>query len=246
MIVTAPVNSNQKTLFARNGGLTSPVAWRAVMAGNTPRSLVTIGAKSRNMGRRVEMKITEAPLNGKGVRLEPATDAHREELMRALDCDADNWAIQYRSAQGEYAGTYWRDLVKTERRITFVAWDMQSGKIAGTSSYLNIDTTNSTLEIGGTWFRPEFRGTTVNPAAKLVMLSNAFACGAERVQFTVDSRNERSRRAMAKLGAVEEGIIRRHLITWTGHKRDSFLFSIIADDWPKVRNGLSRRLDNSC
>jgi hypothetical protein len=77
------------------------------------------------------------------------------------------------------------------------------------------------------------------------MLDRAFAAGAERVQFTVDARNARSQAAMSKLGAVKEGVLRRHLITWTGHVRDSVVFSITRDEWPQIRERLVRRVEDA-
>jgi N-acetyltransferase len=180
---------------------------------------------------------------GKHVRLERATPVHREALREALDCDPGNWDIQVRSAMGHHFDGYWKHMIDTPGRIAFVIRDAVSGGLIGTSSYLGVDTLNRTLEIGSTWFTPQARGTKANPETKMLMLSNAFDAGALRVQFTVDRRNDRSRGAMARLGAVEEGVIRNHLVTWTGHQRDSSLFSIIADEWPSVCAGLELRVE---
>jgi RimJ/RimL family protein N-acetyltransferase len=188
------------------------------------------------------MILEPALLKGAHVRLEPVTDGHERELRQALDCDPANWDIQYASAMGDAFVGYWKALRGSKARISFLVRSVAEPAVAGTSSYLFIDPRNRTLEIGGTWLRPEFRGTQVNPEMKLLMLEHAFAAGAERVQFTVDARNRRSRRAMLKLGAVQEGVVRRHLVTWTGHKRDSVLFSILADEWPEIRQRLLRRL----
>ena len=114
--------------------------------------------------------------------------------------------------------------------------------MAGTSSLFDIVPEHRTLEIGYTWFRPEFRGTAVNPEAKLLMLGEAFGAGALRVQFSVNALNARSRAAVLKLGAHQEGVIRRHRVTWTGAKRDTVLFSIIDEEWPAVKAGLEARL----
>lgn len=188
------------------------------------------------------MKLEPKILEGDHVRLEPVTEAHQEEMRKALDCDPDNWQLQVLSAQGEHFDLFWRVMTQMPDRISFAVRDKASGRIAGTSSHLFIDRHNRTLEIGTTWFRPEFRGTAVNPEAKLLMLGHAFDAGALRVQFGVDSRNARSQAAVLKLGAKKEAIIRRHKITWTGHKRDTALFSIIDEEWEEVRQGLQRRL----
>ena len=188
------------------------------------------------------MIIEPRVLEGRHIRLEPVTPAYREEMRAALDCDPENWDIQSVSARGEHFGLYWRMMTETPARIGYAVRDKASGKIAGTSSLFAIDPEHRTCEIGYTWFRPEHRGTHVNPEAKLLMLSEAFGAGALRVQFSVDARNPRSQAALLKLGAKKEGIVRRHRITWTGHKRDTALFSIIDEEWPEVERRLKARL----
>jgi RimJ/RimL family protein N-acetyltransferase len=100
------------------------------------------------------------------------------------------------------------------------------------SSFLGIDPSRQTLEIGGTYYRPHFRGTGFNRRVKDMMLRRAFGCGIRRVEFRVDARNARSQAAMKKLGAVREGVLRAHIVTWTGHVRDTVLFSILKEEWP--------------
>jgi RimJ/RimL family protein N-acetyltransferase len=188
------------------------------------------------------MIIEPRTLQGSHVRLEPVNEAHREAMRAALDCDPDNWAIQSVSAMGEHFAAYWRMMTETPRRITFAAYDEVGGSMAGTSSLFDIDPQHRTLEIGYTWFRPEYRGTAINPEAKLLMLSEAFEAGALRVQFSVNAVNARSQAAVLKLGAKKEGVIRNHRITWNGSKRDTALFSIIAEEWDEVREKLRSRL----
>ena len=171
----------------------------------------------------MRMIVEPRVLEGEHVRLEPAGEpngALREELREALNVDPGTWEIYGSSAYGEHFAGFWEKLTGTADRIGFAVRDRASGRIAGTSSFLKIEPDHRTLEIGFTFFRPEYRGTCVNPEAKLLMLGEAFGAGALRVQFRVDTRNARSQAAVAKLGAVREGIVRRHLITWTGHKRD--------------------------
>jgi N-acetyltransferase len=98
------------------------------------------------------------------------------------------------------------------------------------------------VEIGATFLRPDVRASPVNPEAKILMLSHAFDSGAVRVQFKVDMRNERSQAAVAKLGAVKEGVLRRDTRTWTGHIRDTVVFSILDSEWPAVKLRLEQRL----
>jgi RimJ/RimL family protein N-acetyltransferase len=100
------------------------------------------------------------------------------------------------------------------------------------STFFAIDEARQTLEIGGTYYRPKFRGTGFNRRAKAMMLQRAFDCGFRRVEFKVDRRNARSQAAMRKLGAVREGVLRADRITWNGHVRDTVLFAILKDEWP--------------
>ena len=103
------------------------------------------------------------------------------------------------------------------------------------SCYLGIDPARAVLEIGNTYYVPKLRGTGFNRRVKDLMLARAFGCGFRRVEFRVDSRNARSQAAMAKIGGVREGVIRQDRITWTGHVRDTVLFSILADEWKAGR-----------
>ena len=188
------------------------------------------------------MLIVPRSLEGSHVRLQAVDDPLRDEMKAALDCDPGNWAIQLANARGADFAAYWTAMIETPGRLSFAIYDVATGRLAGTSSMIDIDAQHRTLEIGYTWFRPEFRGTAVNPEAKLIMLREAFGAGALRVQFSVDARNARSQAAMLKLGAVPEGVVRRHKITWTGHHRDTVRFSILDAEWPDVRAKLQERL----
>jgi RimJ/RimL family protein N-acetyltransferase len=114
--------------------------------------------------------------------------------------------------------------------------------VIGTSSFMDIRPAHRGVEIGATFLRPEARSGAANPESKLLMLAHAFERCAVRVELITDLRNLRSQAAIAKLGAVREGVLRRERITWTGHVRDSVIFSITDSEWPQVRAGLERRL----
>lgn len=188
------------------------------------------------------MDLRPRTLAGAHVRLEPVTPAHHDEMRAALDGDPENWAIQLMCARAEHWPGYWEAMLGSPGRIAYAVRDLTFGGLAGTSSFLHIGPRHATCEIGSTWLRPEFRGGVVNPEAKLLMLGEAFASGAERVGFRVDARNARSQAAVAKLGAVREGVARGDLVTWTGHRRDTAMFSVLAGEWPGVRAGLEERL----
>ena len=117
-----------------------------------------------------------------------------------------------------------------------------TGAVVGTTSFLNIKPTRQTVEIGGTFIHPDARSTSVNAEAKYLMLAHAFGSGMRRVELLTDARNVRSQAAIAKLGAVREGVLRRERVTWTGHVRDSVLFAVTDLDWPNVRACLEMRL----
>jgi RimJ/RimL family protein N-acetyltransferase len=188
------------------------------------------------------MTIEARRLDAEHLWLEPLREEHRAEMQSTLASDPGNWLIQSASALGEHFPAYWAAMLNTPRRITLAAFARDSGQMVGTSSMFDIDPQHRTLEIGYTWFRPEYRGTAVNPAAKLLMLGEAFLAGARRVQFSVSAVNERSQAAMLKLGAKQEGTLRNHRITWTGASRDTVLFSITEQEWPVVKQGLIARL----
>jgi len=187
------------------------------------------------------MELRSEVLAGKHVTLEPYREGLREPLRAALDVDPEAWELFALSGAGEHFDGWW-DVHHTPGWIPFAIRDNASGDLAGTSSFLNVRPGPAVAEIGATFIRPEHRGTAVNPEAKLLMLGHAFACGARRVELLTDARNVRSRAAIAKLGAVEEGTVRRDRITWTGHVRDSVLFSVTDLDWPAVRAGLEQRV----
>jgi RimJ/RimL family protein N-acetyltransferase len=125
-------------------------------------------------------------------------------------------------------------------RIPFAV--VREGEVVGITTYLDIHSVNRAVEIGTTYYQPSARGGVVNPAAKRLLLEHAFSAGAGRLAFQVDAINARSRAAMTKLGAVEEGLHRNDKITWTGRVRSTVVFSILPDEWPAVRDRLDARL----
>jgi RimJ/RimL family protein N-acetyltransferase len=169
-----------------------------------------------------------ARMSGDGVRAEPMAEAHRELLKAACAEDLDIWSIYSLNFGPE-------DFNRNFDRIAKLGWVsfalFEGDEFAGMSNYLNIDEGRGVLEIGGTYYRPKLRGTGFNRRVKDLMLTRAFECGYRRVEFRVDARNQRSQAAMTKLGATREGVMRADRITWTGHVRDTVLFSILRDEW---------------
>jgi RimJ/RimL family protein N-acetyltransferase len=189
------------------------------------------------------MKLEPQVLENPFVRLEPMGAAHREGLRAACDADPETWTKLYPYPMGgEHFDGGWRRLYAEPGpdRLNFAV--LAGGEVVGVSSYLRIEPGQATVEIGGTYYRPEVRGGVVNPSAKRLLLDHAFASGARRVQFRVDAINARSRAAVLKLGAVQEGIMRADMQTWTGRIRDTVVFSILQGEWPAVREKLDERL----
>jgi len=167
---------------------------------------------------------------GDGCRAEPFTERYREALRAACAEDGEIWQIYANNFGPDGFDESMDRYVSNPNNISFVLFD--DDQLAGMSSYLGIDRTRQVLEIGGTYYRPRFRGTGYNGRVKGMMLKRAFASGIRRVEFRVDRRNERSQAAMKKLGAVREGMLRADRITWTGHVRDTVLFALLHDEWP--------------
>lgn len=195
------------------------------------------------------LNLTADILQGRHVRLEPVTIDHRDELKAAIDCDPDSWEIMSVNGCGEGFDDFWGALQgETDRgeRIGFAIRRLADGKVVGTSSFLNIRRLHGGLEIGSTFLNPEARSGPVNPESKRLLLGHAFdRAGAIRVELVTDVRNARSQAAIEKLGATKEGVLRNHKITWTGHVRDTAVFSITDYDWPGVRQRLDYRLSEA-
>lgn len=169
------------------------------------------------------------PMSGDNCRAEPFAEHHRDKLRDACAEDGEIWQL-YANDFGPEGFDASVDLyVSNPRNRTFVLFD--GDELAGMSSFLGIDEGRQVVEIGGTYYRPALRGTGFNRRVKDMMLRRAFDARIRRVEFRVDSRNMRSQAAMTKLGATREGVMRADRITWTGHVRDTVLFSILKDEW---------------
>ncbi len=170
-----------------------------------------------------------APMTDGEIRLEPLADKHRAALKAACAEDAEVWPIYSVSYDPEHFDESLDRLLARPDARAFALFS--DGELVGMSAYLNIDAARGVLEIGNTYYVPKVRGTGFNRQVKDLMLRRAIECGLRRIEFRVDARNARSQAAMAKLGAVREGVIRAERITWTGHIRDTVLFSILAEEW---------------
>ena len=195
------------------------------------------------------MNIEIRPFEGRYVRLEPITAEHRDGLKAALNCDPVAWEIMSTNGCGDGFEEWWAFALSGKRkgeRITYAIRQLSDNCIVGTSSFLHIRIPHRGLEIGSTFLHPDVRNGPVNPESKRLLLGHAFEAGALRVEFMIDERNLRSEAAVEKLGAIKEGTLRNHMITWTGHVRDTAVFSITDYDWPAVRERLDSRLREAC
>jgi RimJ/RimL family protein N-acetyltransferase len=181
------------------------------------------------------------PLEGRIVRLEPLADEHIPALTAAA-ADERIWGYSIRGETGAYLAAAQKAMAAGEQ-VPFAVRLKADGRLIGMSRLFEIDAAHRRLELGYTWYIPEFWGTSVNPDAKLLLLTHAFEnWNARRVQFKIHHANLRSQAAVEKLGAVREGVLRAHMIQPDGSRRDSVVLSILSDEWPAVKARLQERL----
>ena len=189
------------------------------------------------------MEVKPIVLTGKHVRLEPMTEAHIPALAE-IGVGQTFWDFMvYGNINTVEDMRNWvMDILSRAEKGTdlpFVAIHLASGRVAGATRYLNIMPHDRGLEIGGTWYGPEFQRTVVNTECKYLLLSHAFeTLGCIRVQLKTDLRNERSQKAIERIGAVKEGVLRNHMILPDGHYRHSVFYSILDTEWPDVKKRL--------
>jgi RimJ/RimL family protein N-acetyltransferase len=186
-------------------------------------------------------------LTGNLVRLEPLSIDHAPGLA-LVGNNAGIWKYMlYGDVNSPEKMEAWvRDILGRQAQgtdLAFAVRHLASGRLAGATRYLDIRPAHRGLEIGGTWYGVEFQRTRVNTEAKYLLLKHAFeTLDAIRVQFKADARNERSLLAIERLGAQREGILRNHMVLDNGLFRDSVYFSILASEWPGVKQRLEDKL----
>ena len=196
------------------------------------------------------IKIRPVTLAGQVVRLEMLSARHVSDLTEAGQ-DANIWkymvygTIQNLSQMAELV----EELLRRQEKGTdlpFVVIHLTTNRAIGMTRFMDIRPQDHALEIGGTWYAPSYQHTAVNTESKLLLLAHAFeVLGCIRVQFKTDSRNIRSQEALERIGAVREGVLRNHMILPDGYIRDSVYYSIIASEWPGVKEHLVRKLQRS-
>jgi RimJ/RimL family protein N-acetyltransferase len=194
------------------------------------------------------MEVKPVVLTGKYVRLEPMSEEHTPGLAK-IGAGQTFWDFMlYGNINTEDDMRSWvRDILARAEKGTdlpFVAIQLASGRVAGATRYLNIMPRDRGLEIGGTWYGVEFQRTPVNTECKYLLLRHAFEdLGCIRVQLKTDLRNERSQRAIERIGAVKEGVLRNHMILPDGRYRHSVFYSILDTEWPAVKKRLEEMMD---
>ena len=166
------------------------------------------------------------------LRLEPLEERHRESLRAACAEDEAIWQMYGLSYDAAHFDESFAGLLANEARLPLAI--LVSAELAGMTAWITPDAKNLSAEIGNTYSRPKFRGGGVNGPLKRLMLRHGFACGLKRMFFSIDTRNERSQGACAKIGATREGVLRNHMITWTGYERDSAIYSVVERDREKL------------
>jgi RimJ/RimL family protein N-acetyltransferase len=185
-------------------------------------------------------------LEGSFVRLEPMTLEHHAQLTE-IGLDPEIWRltiVMIRTAE-EMRG-YMESALALQREGTslpFVTIERSSGRLVGSTRFGNYDGANRRIEIGWTWLARPWQRTAINTEAKYLMLTHAFEkLRCVRVELKTDVLNAPSRKAMLRIGAKEEGILRKHTLMWTGRYRDSIYYSILDEEWSQVKGQLEKML----
>jgi RimJ/RimL family protein N-acetyltransferase len=192
------------------------------------------------------MVVEPVTLNGEVIRLEPLSLEHHAQLCEVgLEDELWRWipiAVRTPDQMRAYIETALAEQT-AGTALPFATIERATGQAIGSTRFGNIDRANRHVEIGWTWLGKKWQRTAANTEAKYLMLGHAFETwGCLRVEFKTDSLNQRSRAALLRIGAKEEGIFRNHVITWTGRLRHSVYYSIIDSEWPAVKTHLQHKL----
>lgn len=186
-------------------------------------------------------------LENKRVLLRPMQLSDLEPLLE-IAMEPSIWTVNYSAVHSrEDLQEYMRvafDARDKGDSIPYTIFDKENGRIAGCTRFYGISEENKRAEIGYTWLHPDFQRTGLNRAMKFAMLQYAFEVwGLNVVQLKTDERNAKSRDAMLAIGCTYEGMMRKHLITWSGHERNTLLFSILREEWPEIRERVFGKYD---
>ena len=187
-------------------------------------------------------------LEGSVVRLEPIRREHAQLFWDTAKNDLEDiflWIPYAMKTREDFERLVEKAFLEQERgeSVVFATVERSSEKAVGSTRFMNIDRVNKRVEIGSTWIAPAWQRTAINTEAKYLMLRHAFEVwGCIRVELKTDALNQKSRNAILRIGAKEEGTLRRHLVTSTGRIRDTVYFSILDSEWPEVKARSESRL----
>ncbi len=187
-------------------------------------------------------------LEGSVVRLEAVRREHAQLFWDVAQNDLEDifrWIPYSMNTREDFEKLVDKAFAEQERgeSVVFATVERSSGKTVGSTRFMNIDRVNKRVEIGSTWIAPAWQRTAVNTEAKYLMLRHAFEVwGCIRVELKTDGLNQKSRNAILRIGAKEEGTLRRHLVTSTGRVRDTVYFSILDSEWPEAKARLESKL----
>jgi len=196
----------------------------------------------------IQADATPLTLEGKVVRLEPLRREHTPQLWAVARDSVDDifrWIPYPMQTLEDMQDGIDRILAEQARgqSVAFATVEKSSARVIGSTRFMNMDLSNRRVEIGSTWIAPAWQRTAVNTEAKYLMLRHAFEqWQCLRVELKTDSLNQKSRAAILRLGAKEEGTLRQHMVTWDGRRRDSVYFSILDTEWPNVKARLEAKL----
>jgi len=188
-------------------------------------------------------------LEGAHVRLLPLSLEHLDGLC-AVGLDEELWKwVPTRVLDRQQMRDYVELALDEQKRgmsVPFTTTLKDTGQIVGSTRYANISVKDGRLEIGWTWIGKPWQRSAVNTEAKYLMLRHAFeALGCTRVELKTDGLNEKSRAAILRIGAKQDGVLRRHTLTYSGRIRDTVYFSILDGEWPVVKAGLENKLQRT-
>jgi RimJ/RimL family protein N-acetyltransferase len=195
--------------------------------------------------------VSPVTLEGTVVRLEPLRHDHANLFWEVAQSDLEDifrWIPYSMKTPEDFRRLIAKAFDEQQRgeSVVFATIERSSGRVIGSTRFMNIDRVNRRVEIGSTWIAPAWQRTAVNTEAKYLMLRHAFEVWkCMRVELKTDALNQKSRNAILRIGAKEEGTLRRHLITHTGRVRDTVYFSILDNEWPEVKAKLEDRISTS-
>lgn len=191
-------------------------------------------------------KLNPPVLVGRRIRLRPVVESDARVFAETTPIETFRYYVSSIPTEQSEAGfaPYVRYILDTPSVLGFACEMIEDGTVIGASSYLDIRPEDDHVEIGMTWYAPQWRGTFVNPESKLLMLEYAFeSLGCAKVTLKCDDRNQHSKNAILKLGATYEGTLRRHRMTQFGEMRDTAYFGILREEWPPIKAELQRRIE---